>query len=79
MTRAFSSKIKGKKGQAVLEYILMALVVLSIASALAFGLRRIAFKVWFQMACRITAPCPHCQPLPDIKAVANKAVNGSCN
>jgi hypothetical protein len=61
-----------------MEYILMAMVVLSIVSALSFGLRSVVSKIWMQMACNITAPCPHCQPLPDVKTAANKIASGSC-
>lgn len=65
-------------GQAVIEYILMIVVALSILSVLAFGFRKVLFRVWMQMACSITAPCPHCSPPQELKNIANRIAPGSC-
>jgi hypothetical protein len=68
----------GRSGQAVIEYILMVMVALTIVSALSYGMKRVLLHVWMQMACEITAPCPHCQKPPELKATANQVAPGSC-
>ena len=69
---------KRKSGQAVIEYMLMILIALSIAGALGFGFRKLFFKIWLPMACEVTAPCPHCAAPSELKAVANKISSGAC-
>jgi hypothetical protein len=80
MERGNPKRIRSKRtaGQAVIEYMLMILVALSVAGLLGFGFRKIFFKVWMQMACEVTAPCPHCAAPAPIKAVANRMAAKSC-
>lgn len=69
---------RSESGQAIVEYLLMVMVALSVAATLAFGFRKAFFRMWMQMACEITAPCPHCQAPPEIRGSANKVAPGTC-
>ncbi len=46
--------------QAVVEYILGVVLVLSLFSILALGFRRILMSLWISFAKAIVAPCPGC-------------------
>ena len=56
-----------EKGQAVLEYILMLALILSLFTALALTFNRWVKYLWQVMTCEISAACPACPPDPDIR------------
>ncbi|MCM2324785.1 MAG: hypothetical protein NDJ90_16115 [Oligoflexia bacterium] len=53
---------KGESGQAVLEYVLMIALAVSIVALLGIGIRRSVIMVWDRMSRDIAAPCPRCPP-----------------
>lgn len=70
--------LHSKRGQAVIEYVLMVLVAMSMVFAFNYGLRNVALKLWMQMTCEVTAPCPHCPTPESVKNAANRLASGSC-
>ncbi len=49
-------------GQAIVEYILMVMLVIGVASGLAIGLRRSVFRIWSYITTNVAAACPGCPP-----------------
>lgn len=54
-------------GQAVLEYLLMLAVTVSVLGVLASGMRRVLVELWEKMARQIAAPCPGCTPPESVR------------
>lgn len=54
-------------GQAILEYILMLSLAVTIVGVFATGLRKALAAIWESMARTISAPCPGCPPPPDVR------------
>lgn len=65
--RRLSFLVSDEGGQAVLEYILMVSVAVSVVMVIGTGFRRILIKLWEKMARDIAAPCPSCPPPPDVR------------
>jgi len=59
--------LRDQKGQALIEYVLMIFVVISVVGILGYGFREILLSVWQLMSCDITAACPSCPVDPSIK------------
>lgn len=59
--------LRSEKGQAVVEYILMLAVVVSLVVAMGVGFRRGLVQLWEKMAKDISAPCPGCVPPPEVR------------
>jgi hypothetical protein len=55
------SPCRSESGQAIVEYILILALALSLVSVIAIGLRKSMFSLWKFMATDITAPCPGCK------------------
>jgi Flp pilus assembly pilin Flp len=51
-------------GQALIEYVLLIAITLSLVTLLANGLRRSVFSLWTFYAKTVSAPCPGC-PSPN--------------
>lgn len=58
-------------GQAVIEFILVLFVALTIMGVISIGLKRMIYDFWFTMACEIIAPCPTCNPGEEMAAKLN--------
>lgn len=56
-----------EKGQAVIEYILMAVVALSLVSIITTSFRRSLIQIWGFYISEISAACPGCPPNPDYR------------
>lgn len=52
-------------GQVLVEYLLMAAVVVAVIGVIGTGFRRILITLWERMARDIAAPCPGCEPPPN--------------
>lgn len=57
-----SRKTGSESGQAVLEYILMMGVAVSLLGLIATTFRRTVASVWKVWSAEIAAPCPKCAP-----------------
>lgn len=55
-----------QRGQAILEYVLMMLIVVSMVAILSKGLKSSLLVIWQFMAQRISAACPGCPPPPNV-------------
>lgn len=53
-------------GQAIIEYLLMLMVSVSVVAGLATALRKIVLFLWQGMTCDIAAACPGCPVEPEI-------------
>ncbi len=52
--------LSNERGQAVIEYILMLTVAVSIVGIIGFGFRKSLFKLWGSFTQDIVAACPGC-------------------
>ncbi|MCC7441377.1 MAG: hypothetical protein IT285_07080 [Bdellovibrionales bacterium] len=68
--------LKDEGGQAIVEYVVMLGVTVTIVGTLAQGLRAIILVLWQTMTCDISAACPTCPPAEEIR---NKIANGCAN
>ena len=62
----FQSFIRDESGQAILEYVLLLLAVVSIVGTMKAGLKELTARFWLFMAKKIAAPCPTCEPSADV-------------
>ena len=56
-----------QSGQAVIEYVLMLLMALSIVSIIGIGFRKSLYRIWQSFAQDISAACPGCPPDPKVR------------
>ena len=56
-----------EEGQAVVEYILMILMAVSVVTIIGVGFRKTLFKLWTLFAQEISAGCPGCPPDPRVR------------
>ncbi|RZA05282.1 MAG: hypothetical protein EOP11_13175 [Proteobacteria bacterium] len=54
------SFLKDESGQAIIEFFLLLLVTIGIATFMKQGLKGITVKFWAFLGKRIAAPCPAC-------------------
>ncbi len=54
-------------GQVIVEYLLMLSAMLVVATILGTGFRRMLTSVWERIAKDVAAPCPGCNPPPEIR------------
>lgn len=66
------------KGQAIIEYILLLGLVITLVAVLGRGFRTIQNRVWMEMACVVAAPCPNCPPPRAVQIRANQISPGAC-
>ncbi|MBU6154368.1 MAG: hypothetical protein KGP28_08725 [Bdellovibrionales bacterium] len=69
-------KKSDQSGQAILEYVMVLLVILSIGFALQSGIQVSRDKFWKRIICHVTAPCPGCAAPDSAKNVLPKG--GDC-
>jgi|GEM_PF-3193300 len=50
----------GNQGQAIIEYVLLLSIILSMAGILIGGVRSSRDKLWKKMICEVSAACPDC-------------------
>ncbi|MGZ3713549.1 MAG: hypothetical protein ACXVBE_17420 [Bdellovibrionota bacterium] len=55
--RAF---LMDESGQAIVEFMLLMLVIVSIVGTLKVGLKTLTVKLWFMFGRKIAAPCATC-------------------
>ncbi|NDG85432.1 MAG: hypothetical protein EBX52_10420 [Proteobacteria bacterium] len=69
-------KKRNDSGQAILEYMIVLLIIVSISGVIQFGVSKSRNKLWKWMICQISAACPGCNPT----ASANKTLQsgGPC-
>ncbi len=56
-----------EKGQALIEYVLLIAITISLVTLMATGLRNSVFKLWTFYTKAIAAPCPGCPAPPEIR------------
>jgi Flp pilus assembly pilin Flp len=56
-----------ESGQAILEYVLMLMVAISVVAILSSGLKTSLLSLWEFMARQIAAACPGCPPPPNVR------------
>ena len=59
--------LSSQRGQAILEYVLMMLIVVAMVAILSKGLKSSLLIMWEFMAQKISAACPGCPPPPNVK------------
>jgi Flp pilus assembly pilin Flp len=55
-------RIQSQAGQAVIEYVLILAIVMSVMVVLNRGLQTSIRTIWVTLAKEIAAPCPKCEP-----------------
>jgi len=60
-------KSLGEAGQALIEYVLLIAITISLVTIMATGLRRTVFSLWGFYTKAIAAPCPGCPPPSEVK------------
>jgi hypothetical protein len=66
------------KGQALIEYILILALVVTVVAVMGRGFRAIQNRVWMEITCLVAAPCPGCQPPREVQLRANQISPGAC-
>ena len=64
-----------ENGQAIVEYILMLSLAISLIGALGFAFQKIIAYLWQVYTREVTALCPNCPPPEEVK---NKLFSGAC-
>ncbi len=60
-------KRRSESGQALIEYVLLIAITLSLVTIMATGLRKAVYSVWGFYTKAIAAPCPGCPAPPEVK------------
>ena len=55
-------------GQAIIEYVLLLSMIISMTSLMIAGVRSNRDKMWKRILCEVSAACPDCQSTPSAKA-----------
>lgn len=55
-------KRNSEAGQALIEYVLLIAITITLVTIMATGLRRSVFTLWSFYSRAISAPCPGCPP-----------------
>lgn len=58
--KTFRAFLMDESGQAIVEFMLLMLVIVSIVGALKQSLKKLTVKLWSMWARKIAAPCPAC-------------------
>jgi Flp pilus assembly pilin Flp len=67
---------KNQSGQAVVEYMIMLVMVLTLMVAVSFAFRRAVRSFWQIITCEVSAACPNCPSDPNVR---NKIGRGCRN
>jgi Flp pilus assembly pilin Flp len=60
-------RIGNESGQALIEYVLLIALTISLVTIMATGLRRSVFTLWGFYTKSIAAPCPGCPAPPEVR------------
>jgi hypothetical protein len=63
----FAEPVRDDLGQALIEYVLLIALTISLVTLMATGLRKSVFSLWGFYTRQIAAPCPGCPPPPEVK------------
>jgi hypothetical protein len=63
----------GEQGQAILEYVLLLSIILTMAGLLMASVRSNRDKLWKRMLCEVSAACPDCRATDSAKAALPNA------
>lgn len=63
-------------GQAIIEYVLLLVILMSITGLFIAGVRTSRDKMWKQMICDVSAACPNCPATDSAKQMLQGA--GDC-
>jgi hypothetical protein len=61
-TQKIHSKKEKEKGQALVEFLLMLVLAMTVVAILSTGFRRSLFRIWEVITREVGAPCPDCAP-----------------
>lgn len=53
-------RYSSRQGQAIIEYVLLLAIILSISGLLYSGVAQTRDKMWKRIICNVSAPCPGC-------------------
>ena len=67
--------LSSKKGQAIIEYIVMLSVAISVVLIINAGFRKIRNYLWHDITCQVTAACPGCPAQQNVKKALD---TGAC-
>jgi Flp pilus assembly pilin Flp len=59
--------LNNESGQAVVEYVLILAMVVSVTTAMAIGFRKSLFAFWTLLTKEVSAACPGCPADPSIR------------
>jgi hypothetical protein len=59
--------LRNESGQAIVDYVLTLLLLVSIVTIMATGFRRSLFSLWKTVSREVSAPCPGCAADPSIR------------
>ena len=62
-----------EEGQAIIEYILLLSIILSLSGLMISGIHSTRDKMWKRFLCEISAACPTCKATDSAKAALPKA------
>jgi Flp pilus assembly pilin Flp len=60
-------RLKDESGQALIEYVLLIALTISLVTIMATGLRKSVFTLWTFYTQAIAAPCPGCPAPSEIR------------
>ena len=60
-------------GQAIIEYVLLLSMIISMTSLMIAGVRSNRDKMWKRILCEVSAACPDCQSTQTAKAALPKS------
>jgi hypothetical protein len=65
-----------RSGQAVIEYVMLLLIILTMGGIMRYGVQTARDKLWKKIICDVSAPCPGCAAPASAKNALPKG--GSC-
>ena len=71
------SVLSSKAGQAIVEYVLLLSIIISITGLMIAGVRSNRDKMWKRILCEVSAACPDCRS-PDSAKAALPTSGVSC-
>ena len=64
---------RGESGQAIVEYILLLSIIMSMTGLMIAGVRSNRDKMWKRVLCEVSAACPDCKSTASAKAALPSA------
>jgi hypothetical protein len=62
-------KKSNESGQAVIEYVMLLSIILSMAGLLSYGVTKTRDGLWKMIICQVSAPCPACAATQSAKSL----------